>query len=428
MLTISGWSRCFIQAPGVCLGAQSKVSTKEKTMRTRLKGFTLVELLVVIGIIAILMSILLPSLGRARAAANSIKCANNLRSVGQGMQIYINTNGGWLPPAYGYRDSGINPATGKWDADKGYGYVHWSSFILGTVSPEAFKCAAMPDGGVPATNPKDADLAPGQAPDVATAPAAAKFNLLLNDANYIAANLASFKNSNGTYADDQAPRMAYSVNEALFCRPKYSTAVVNLASDNILHATRQVNINEVKNPSGTIMASEYAASWSLISGKGSGATGQVVKSHRPLTPFRVNSSAVGDVDKAPAAVADLTSYGTKDTPYEIRRVNAHDLWVMAGGQSYDLLADIDNGSYDVTGAKRSTRLDLVGRNHPGDGKTARENKSNFLYTDGHVETKSILETMPSKAGEAGPWEWGDKCYTIPDTHMAKQSTEVDASY
>ena len=70
------------------------------------KGFTLVKLLVVIGIIAILMSILLPSLGRARAAANSIKCANNLRSVGQGLLIYINENHGTLPAAYNYRDSG----------------------------------------------------------------------------------------------------------------------------------------------------------------------------------------------------------------------------------------------------------------------------------------------------------------------------------
>ncbi len=394
----------------------------------RVAGFTLVELLVVIGIIAILMSILLPSLGRARAAANSIKCANNLRSIGQGMQIYINTNGGWLPPSYGYRDSGISTVTGKWDADKGYGYTHWSSFLLGTVSPEAFKCAAMPDGGVPATNPKDADLAPGQVADVTVAPGAAKFNLLLNEATYLAAELNNFKTKAGTYADDQAPRMAYTVNEALFARPKYSTVGALATGDKILHATRQVNINEVKNPSGTIMATEYAASWSLISGKGSGAAGQVVKSHRPITPFRANTAACSDVDKTPAAVADLSSYGVVDTAYEIRRVNAHDLWVMTGGQSYDLLADIDGSSYDVTGAKRATRMDLVGRNHPGDGKTARENKSNFLYTDGHVETKSILETMPSKAGEVGPWEWGDKCYSIPDTRLAKVSAEVDVTY
>lgn len=64
----------------------------------RTSAFTLVELLVVIGIIAVLISILLPALGRVREQGKTAACLSNLRQIGHALQTYATANNGYLVP------------------------------------------------------------------------------------------------------------------------------------------------------------------------------------------------------------------------------------------------------------------------------------------------------------------------------------------
>ncbi len=68
------------------------------TLESRKNGFTLVELLVVIGIIALLISVLLPALSKAQSQARRVACAAHLKDLGAHLIMYANENRGWMFP------------------------------------------------------------------------------------------------------------------------------------------------------------------------------------------------------------------------------------------------------------------------------------------------------------------------------------------
>lgn len=95
---------------------RAKSPTNVETQEIR-NGFTLVELLVVIGIIGVLMSLLIPAIGVARSAARKAKCQNNLRQLGIGLQVRSQQNdGAYCSGAFSWNTDGAVTEIG-WVAD-----------------------------------------------------------------------------------------------------------------------------------------------------------------------------------------------------------------------------------------------------------------------------------------------------------------------
>lgn len=131
---------------------QADVCMHRMSVSHRSKGaFTLIELLVAIAIIALLISVIMPSIGAARKHGMAVKCSANLHHVGQAMGAYLADNVGIYPPAYIYPyDAEGNYDLTNQPGDHPYGYIHWSWFLYskGQAPEDAFKCPSMLNGGI----------------------------------------------------------------------------------------------------------------------------------------------------------------------------------------------------------------------------------------------------------------------------------------
>ncbi len=337
------------------------------------RGFTLIELLVVVAIIALLISILLPSLQRARDQAKAVQCATNMRQVAAAVAVYLANQRGVYPAAYMYATSAngdADPFNQPNDASQ-FGYVHWSYALYGRgeVDDKSFACPSMEGNGMPRTNP-----GPDPVAWTDTWPQ-------IDDKGNT--RPATFDNTGGRVEDRQALRMAFAANAAVMPRNKFVVGQANNPGPRVNQWTSESKINNSRR---VVLATEYLDSLPAI------ATGNTdselkVKSHRPINPFYHEESSTNEYG-APLNSSGFFYYGTPgDDNYGLlpMKLLFEKVGVIEGGADF-------------------TELNAVGRHHPG-GDDDFGGTANFLYTDGSVDRKRIKDTLDKR-------EWGDRYYSL----------------
>ena len=112
-------------------------------MTRRRTGFSLIELIVVIGIIALLIALLLPAIIRSNESARTVQCASQLRQLGNAFFNYAANNQGHLPPWSGWHVAG---GDGTGEDDPGPGWTEILAPLYVSPKNPAYNCPSFPPG------------------------------------------------------------------------------------------------------------------------------------------------------------------------------------------------------------------------------------------------------------------------------------------
>ncbi|HUB23965.1 MAG TPA: hypothetical protein VL992_00950 [Tepidisphaeraceae bacterium] len=320
------------------------------------------------------------------------------------MAAYLAQYNGTYPTAFLYVSPPGSPTTNSVNGGPyqlgvpTYGYLQWSAMICGKTGA----LNAGPDGISAGSNPLygsnkgwDAFTCPdcnnGGDPPTDTYSANWDSGITGNDA------------ANSVW-DYQAPRCAYTLNEAI-C----GWNVFYPGYQGYYRSYQFVRAGKVTHSAQTILATEFNQDWHVLAGGGRiNSSAYVCKSQRPVHAYTPISGTPDDGSNTNPLNMPACQPDFRGRPV-IERVNAT---ILVKNPSYPYGFP---GAFPGGGSL--SRLDWVGRNHgwsaPHLDTQGRDLRTtNFLYCDGHVETKSIYETIPPDGNHSAPWEWGDQFFSL----------------